>query len=94
MEQQLLVPEIYCDGAQVGLSPFTAIFSLTMQPAGQNVGVAPIRVANVRMSLEHAKVLAIMLRKQLKTFEGQMGAEIQLPAQVYQQLGLSRQEDW
>jgi hypothetical protein len=88
------IPELYCDGAQVGLSPFTAIFSLTMQPAGQTGAMAPIKVANVRMSLEHAKVLAIMLRKQLKTYEAQMGADIQLPAQLYQQLGLSKQEDW
>lgn len=88
------VPELYCDGVQVGLSPFTAIFSLTMQPAGQTGQMPPIRVANVRMSLEHAKVLAILLRKQLKGFEAQMGAEIQLHSQLYQQLGLSRQEDW
>ncbi len=88
------IPELYCDGVQVGLSPFTAIFSLTMQPAGQTGAMAPLKVANVRMSLEHAKVLAIMLRKQIKSFEAQMGVDIQLHPQLYQQLGLSRQEDW
>lgn len=88
------VPELYCDGAQVGISPFTAIFSLTMQPAGQTGAMAPIKVANLRMSLEHAKVMAIVLRKQLKSFEEQMGAEIPLAPALYQQLGLSKQEDW
>ena len=88
------VPEFYCDGTQIGLSAFTATFSLTMQPAGQTGTMAPIKVANVRMSLEHAKVLAIMLRKQLKKYEGQTGVDIQLPQQVYQQLGISKQEDW
>jgi len=88
------VPELYCDGAQLGLSPFTATFSLTMQPAGQTGGMLPIKVANVRMSLEHAKVLAIMLRKQLKDYEARMGSEINLPSQVYSQLGFSKQEDW
>ena len=88
------VPEIYCDGAQVGLSPFTAILSLTMQPAGQTGTMPPIRVANLRMSLEHAKVLAMILRRQIKNYETQTGTEIAIPAQLYQQLGLSRQEDW
>ena len=51
-------------------------------------------MATVRMSLEHAKVMAIILRKQLKQFEEQLGAEIPLPLQVYQQLGVSPKEDW
>lgn len=88
------VPELYCDGAQVGLSPFTAIISLTMQPAGQTGTMPPIKVANVRMSLEHAKIMAIILRRQIKAFESQFGIEIQVPNAIFQQLGLSRQEDW
>ena len=88
------VPEFYCDGLQIGLSPYTAILSLTKQAAGQDVSVAPIKVATVRMSLEHAKVMSIVLRKQLKNFEEQTGIEIQLPQTLYQQLGISRQEDW
>jgi hypothetical protein len=85
---------VYCDGVQVGLSPFTAIFMLTMQPAGQTVNTPPVRVANIRMSLEHAKVMAILLRKQLKAFEAGAGVTIQIPPQVYQQLGISKLEDW
>jgi hypothetical protein len=46
------------------------------------------------MSLEHAKVLAIMLRKTLKQHEETQGAPINLLPQVFQQLGLSPQEDW
>ena len=88
------LPEIYCDGVQIGLSAYTATFSLTMQPVGQAEQVPPTKVGNVRMSLQHAKVLAIMLRKQLKGFEEQTGVDIQLPRQLYQQLGLSKQEDW
>ena len=49
---------------------------------------------HVRMSLEHAKVMAIVLRKQIKSYESQTGVDIQLPQQVYQQLGISKQEDW
>jgi len=88
------LPELYSDGMQLGLSPFTAILSFTMQPAGQTGTMPPIKVANVRMSLEHAKVMAIILRKQLKGFEEQLGEPIPLHPQLYNQLGISRQEDW
>ena len=59
-------PELYADGVQIGLGPFGTILSFTMQPAGQTGTLAPIRVCNLRMSLEHAKVLAMLLRKQIK----------------------------
>ena len=88
------IPEIYCDGLQLGISAYTAILSLTMNPAGQTGTMPPIGVANVRMSLQHAKVMAIMLRKQLKNFEDQAGIEIQIPNSLYQQLGISKHEDW
>lgn len=65
-----------------------------MQPLGQAGTAAPIRVANIRMSLEHAKVMAIVLRKQLKGFEQGMGQDIPLHPTLYQQLGISKQEDW
>jgi hypothetical protein len=94
MDHQQEVPELYCDGLQLGLSPYTAILSFTMQPAGQTGTMAPVKVANVRMSLEHAKVMAILLRKQIKNYEAQAGVDIQIPNQLYQQLGISRQEDW
>src|SRR5690349_14073255 len=88
------VPELYADGVQIGLGPFGAILSFTMQPAGGPGTTHPVRVANMRMSVEHAKVLAMLLKKQLKVFESQLGQEIPLHPQLYTQLGLSRQEDW
>ena len=88
------VPELYADGVQIGLGPFGVTLAFAMQPAGQTGTMAPIKVCNLRMSLEHAKVLAMMLRKQLKNFEEQMGENIPLPQQLYQQLGLSKMEDW
>ena len=88
------VPEAYSDGVQVGLSPFTALLSFTMQPTGQTGTMPPVRVATIRMSLEHAKVMAIIMRRQIKAFEDQMGEPITLHPQLYQQLGISRHDDW
>jgi len=44
------------------------------------------------MSLEHTKIIAMMLRKQLKNWERE-NVEIAIPHSVYNGLGLS-QEDW
>ena len=87
-------PILYSDGIQVGISPFTVTLGFTVAPPVQAGTQAPIPVATIRMSPEHAKVMAIILRKQLKQFEQQLGREIALPHQVYQQLGLSPTEDW
>ncbi|MEK6769485.1 MAG: hypothetical protein AABY85_10925 [Gemmatimonadota bacterium] len=87
-------PELYSDSVQIGVTPFTVVLSFTMAPAGQTGTIPPIPVANIRTSLEHAKVMAILLRKNLKAFEEQMGQAIPLHPQLYQTLGLSKQEDW
>ena len=87
-------PNVYADSMQVGIGPFGITLAFGMQPAGQVGTVVPTRVVNVRMSLEHAKVMVILLKKQLKNFEEQMGAEIPLHPQLHTQLGISRTEDW
>jgi len=86
------VPDLYTDSVQIATGPFGVILVLGMQ-TGQ-AGSAPDKIANLRMSLEHAKILAIMLKKQLKVFEEQIGADIPLHPQLYTQLGLSKTEDW
>jgi hypothetical protein len=87
-------PEVYSDGVEFAVSPYTVTLSFTMAPVGRGATAAPIHVANVRMSLEHAKILAIMMRKNLKGVEDQLGSKIVLPQAIYQQLGISPQEDW
>ena len=60
------VPDLYTDGVQIGLSPFGVTLAFGMQPAGQTGTLAPIKVCNLRMSLEHAKILTMLLKKQLR----------------------------
>lgn len=45
------------------------------------------------MSLEHVKVMTMLLKRQIKAFEEQTGVSINIPRQVFNGLGLS-QEDW
>jgi hypothetical protein len=90
------VPDLYTDTVQVGVGPFGILLAFAMAPAGagQLGGGQPIKVCNLRMSIEHAKILSIILRKNIKTFEGQLGSDIPIHPQVLQQLGLSIREDW
>ena len=88
------IPDVYCDAAQVNLSPMDAVLLLSKRSPNIGTTAPATPVAYVRMSLEHAKVLAIILRKILKDYEEKLGSQIQLPLTVYQQLGLSHQEDW
>jgi hypothetical protein len=85
---------VYSDGVQIAVSPFTVALMFTVAPPGQPGTQAPTKVATVRMSVEHAKVLAIILRKQIKQYEEQLGQPVPLPHQIYNQLGLSKSEDW
>jgi hypothetical protein len=85
---------IYSDGVQVGCAPFTVALTFTVSPTPSKGNQLPQVVADVRMSPEHAKVMAIILRRQLKDFEEQMGRDIAIHPQVMQQLGLSPAEDW
>jgi hypothetical protein len=85
---------IYSDGVQVGCAPFTVALTFTVSAAPSKGNALPTLVADIRMSPEHAKVMAIILRRQLKEFEQQLGREIPIHPQVKQQLGLSPTEDW
>jgi hypothetical protein len=86
---------IYSDGVQVGCAPFTIALTFTVSPSpGRGTQLPPKTVADIRMSPEHAKVMAIILRRQIKDFEQQLGKPIPIHPQVAQQLGLSPSEDW
>ena len=85
---------VYSDGLGVTCSPFTVGLTFTVTPLPGKGNVPPAVVADIRMSPEHAKVMAIVLRRQLQDFERQLGRPIPIHPQVAQQLGLSPNEDW
>lgn len=89
------IPEVYTDSFTVAVNPFGVAFTFGVNTARPTTGlVTPAKdVAIVRMSLEHAKVLAMLLRRDLRNYEINNKLEIPLPAQVYTQLGIAK-EDW
>ena len=89
--------DIYCDMVQVSISPFDVLLCLSQRaivPNAPNLAAAPRQVGCVRMSLEHAKALSIMLRKGLKCYEDSVGQPIPLHPEVRSGIGISLEEDW
>jgi len=89
------LPEHYIDQFIMTVGAFGTAMTFGLSAAHPSPGQVPQaqEVVRLRMSLEHAKVMAIILKRNLKAFEDQVGAQISIPREVYRQLGLS-QEDW
>lgn len=91
--------DVYCDGVNIAMTPYDALLILDRKellPIKEDgkVEMKANRVGVVRMSLEHAKVLAILLRKNLLEHETKMGTPIPMHPELMQKLGISKLEDW
>ena len=85
---------------------FSDQFTITVGPYGANVsfGVTvphpdptapkpPERVATIRMSVEHLKMMAMIITRHIKKMEGELGVSYPVPRQILGQLGIAP-EDW
>ena len=90
-----LVPDVYADQFVVTAAVWGVNLSFLRNPPHPAPGQAPQPhpQAIVRMSLEHAKIMTMLLRQQLLKYERDNGTEILIPQTVYAALGVSR-EDW
>ncbi len=86
------VPEFYADGQIFSATPFTVTLSFMVTPLGPGDTLRPVAI--VRMSPEHAKVMAIALRKNMKAFEAQLGVTIALAPDALKQFNIDLAEDW
>lgn len=55
--------------------------------------IPPERVATIRMSNEHLKVMAMVITRQIKKMEADTGVKIDVDSRVLNNLGIGR-EDW
>ncbi len=85
----------YVDAIRMTVTPYGANLTFGLMPAHPPEDEEAVVVAEpqtlLRMSLEHAKVLAMMLRKNLLAYEKNAGIEIGLPADLYEHLGLTEE---
>jgi|WetSurMetagenome_2_1015567.scaffolds.fasta_scaffold450311_1 hypothetical protein len=88
--------DVYTDQFNLNINPYGATLNFSISSATLPApGTAPQseRVATVRMSHEHMKVMAFILRNQILQYEQQTGVNIQIPIEVLNGLRISR-EDW
>ena len=100
--------EVYSDLFTFRMSPYTAILEFGIRPlpqrgaapaAPEDIGLPraeraePERAAVIRMSPEHAKVLAIVVRRHIQEYERQNGITIDVPQRILQELNIPP-EDW
>ena len=86
------IPEFYSDGIEVNLTmPWTVALTYSLKDTTKER--KPKAQVIVRMSPEQAKVAAMLLKRLLRNYEHESGCAINLPKEVYTQLGLPL-EDW
>lgn len=90
------VVDVYSDQMQLNVGPLgcSLIFSVTSTgPVPQGTPALTERVAVVRVSLEHLKMMAYIFRRQLLEYERQAGVRIPIPRDMLNQLRIGP-EDW
>ena len=96
MAESESVPDVYVDQVQINTSPFGATINFmltgsTPPPPGRPPSVQ--RKVDVRMSLEHLKVMAYILQKQVRQHEESTGVRIEIPTRLLGETGIAP-EDW
>jgi hypothetical protein len=95
-EVDVVHPDYYFDRVEVTVTIFGANITFSLgkaHPKNEAEATEIKALATVRTSLEHAKIFAMLLRKQLKTYELNTHIDIRVPSEVYERLGLDA-NDW
>lgn len=90
------VIDVYADQFQINTSAFGAILNfLATKPTPSAPGSAPQadRLATVRTSMEHLKIMTYILRRQIMIQERDTGISYELPREVLNAMKISP-EDW
>ena len=81
------IQEYYSDAMNITLSmPWTVALTFSVRSTKNDSEPEPKAI--IRMSPEHAKIVAMLLRKNLKTYEEKTSTSISLPGDLYKQLNL------
>jgi hypothetical protein len=89
------VPDVYSDQFRINTTPYGATLAFAKSQPDTPAGQAPRSKDQVivRMSLEHLKVMVMVLKKNLRGYEQRTGITVELPFDMLNQMGLSK-EDW
>ncbi len=87
--------DVYADAFLVTVTPFGANVTFEIRDPHPNPSSPQVttRLGTVRMSVEHLKLVVMMMRNQVKLSEEQLGVRFDVPTQILSQLRIAR-EDW
>jgi hypothetical protein len=88
--------DVYADQFQINLGPYGCVLNFlasSREPVAPGTVPQAERLATVRMSLEHLKIMTFIFRSQVVNYERQAAVQIQLPQDVLNALRIGR-EDW
>lgn len=88
--------DVYVDQFTIGINPYGVSMNFKRSnPKPAAPGSSPVAddVGTIRMSLEHFKIMAFLLKRQINEIEGQLGIDIPLPVQLMNILKIAP-EDW
>ena len=86
----------YVDQFIMGASPYGVIMNFrktSSTPASPGTTPPVKEVGSLRMSMEHFKVMAFLMRRQIMEMEQNLGIEISIPVQLMNALHIAP-EDW
>ena len=86
-------PEFYTDTLALRLSPYTVTLYFAVR-RGTGEETEPEPVAVIRMSPEHAKVMAIVFKRALKELEESLRILISIPPSILEEKDISLETDW
>ena len=87
--------DVYSDHFLVSVGPYGAslTFSLSSAHPEQTSPKPPERVATIRMSIEHLKMISMVINRHVKKMEGELGVSYQVPVKLLSGMGIAP-EDW
>ena len=88
-------PEFYTDQSNIGIGPYGAalVFGASVLPPAGPESAQSVPVVTVRMSVEHLKVFAYVLKRTVMQYEREMKISVDLPDKTLESVHVSR-DDW
>lgn len=87
--------DVYSDQFTITVGPYGSSLSFGVSPSHPDpISPKPMeRVATIRMSVEHLKMMVMVISRHVKKMEEQFNISYPVPSQMLSQLGIAR-EDW
>jgi len=88
--------DVYVDQVMLAISPYGVALNFrksSPKPAAPGTVPQADDVGTIRMSLEHAKIMTFLIKRQLDEAQSSLGVDVQIPIRLMNDLRIAP-EDW